>query len=555
MQFTRHLRRLAALIPLALAGLSAQPGLGAERTQHAIVLPTKALSAPGSDYADAPRQIRGSLLLARDGNIYFGSSAGGNGAGAIGRLTPSHELSTVYALKDDGTEGVSVYGPLVQGPAPDDSLYGTAYFGGDRGLGTLFRVTLDGEFTVLYDFGGGKPNPALPYTGVVFGPDGYLYGTTLNGGARNKGTVWRIATDGTGFSVLHEFNGNDGENPEGTLIVGPDGYLYGTTLVGGSSNRGTIYRISTSGGLEVVYSFPKLGQFRDGVAVNATGANPRSALMLSTDGNFYGTAAQGGEYGYGTLFRMTPGPDFQVSVIHSFRGPHFGGSAPLAPPVQDEAGNFYGTTSKGGPYNYGTAWRISPDGEFRLLHGFAGTSAEGHSPQVGLLLANGTIYAASYSEGGSTGGYGAIIRLQEETDDNPLPIDIQVSARDITSGGSGVEVTWNAPPELTCRKVRTSDVVGTADWTGDAPSSGSQTLLPFAGPVIFLLSCSEPDDGDETTTEVVRNAYAAVVATPPLLAPVDGGASGAGSLSLGWLLLAAALLCFKVKKEIRPSCP
>ncbi len=553
MQLIRHSRRLAALIPLALAGLMAQPGLTAERTEHANVLPTAVLSSPGTEYKDAPRQVRGGLLLGRDGNIYFGSAAGGEGAGAIARLTPSNQLSTIYSLKGDGTQGVSIFGALVQGPGSDDSLYGTAYFGGEQegkgGLGTLFRVTLDGTFTVLHYFGGGRPNAALPYTGVVVGPDNYLYGTTLNGGERNKGTVWRIATDGSDYSVIHEFDGPDGENPEGALVVGPDGLLYGTTLVGGSSNRGTVYRIATTGNYEVLYSFPKLSAFSDdGYPVNSTGANPRAGLTLSADGNFYGMASQGGEHGHGTLFRLTPAGS--ISVVHAFTGPPFGGSQPLAPVVQDDLGNFYGTTLAGGPYHSGTAWRIAPDGVFTLLHGFTGTSVDGHSPYSGLLLANGTIYAATYSEGATGNGYGAIARLQESMGD-PLPVELTVSAREVTAGTS-VVVNWNAPAGATCTKVRTTD--GMADWTGDAGVAGSQSFLLIPATYVFALTCTDADDGDENTPDIVRNGYAAVTVNAPLLQPVDGG-GGAGSLSLGWLLLAAALLGFKVKKEIRPSCP
>src|SRR5690606_19096238 len=107
MQSFAHLRRLAALIPLALA-LGAGPRPAAAQEQHAIsnAIPVVSLAAPG-DIENPPRNVRGALLLADDGNIYFGTTGGGKGAGAIGRLTPGGELSTLYALADNGSEGVS----------------------------------------------------------------------------------------------------------------------------------------------------------------------------------------------------------------------------------------------------------------------------------------------------------------------------------------------------------------------------------------------------------------------------------------------------------------
>jgi uncharacterized repeat protein (TIGR03803 family) len=461
-------------------------------------------------------------------------------------LTPDGVVSTFYAFKDDGTEGLTVYAPLIQGVAPDDSLYGTTYIGGGQGLGTLFRLTLDGTYTVLHQFGGGRPNPDRPYAGVTVGPDGFLYGTTLWGGSRNAGTVWRIATDGTDFSVLHHFNGDNGAHPEGTLVVGADGMLYGTTMTGGSRDSGTIYRISTSGNHELLYSFPRLGGFsEDGMPVNATGAHPRAGLMLSTDGDFYGTAAKGGEHGYGTLIRVTPAGS--VSVVHAFEGPYHGGGEPATAVVQDALGNFYGTTLGGGAFHAGSAWRISPEGEFTLLHGFTGGAADGHSPYMSLLLANGSIYATSSSEGSGPNGYGAIFRLDESTG-GPLPVELTVSAREVTAG-TAVTLTWVAPAGSTCTKTG-----GNGDWKNDPGVAGSQSFAPIPGAYVFGLSCVDADDGNEATPRITRNAYAAVVVNAPLLSPVDGG-GGAGSLSLWWLLLAAALLYFKASKEIRPSCP
>jgi uncharacterized repeat protein (TIGR03803 family) len=545
MQFISQSRRPAVFAAFALAALSLAPAAWAQRTQEANVLP---VLVP-ADAADLPRQVRTELLLATDGNIYFASVLGGEGtAGAVGRLTPSGELSTLYSFADDGSEGAGAYGSIIQ--ASDGHLYGTNYTYGAQGLGTLYRLTLDGTFTLLHNFGGGEPNAALPYTGVVEGPDGYLYGTTHVGGLRNKGTVYRIAKDGSDYSVIHDFNDSDGGNPQGALVIGADGLLYGTTLVGGERGRGAIYRISTSGAFELLYSFPRLGAFNtQGLATNATGANPKAGLMLSAlDGNFYGTAAQGGAEGNGTLFRMTPAGD--VSVVHAFEGPSRGGSLPFARVTQDAAGNFYGTTSSGGYLRGGSVWRIAPDGAFTMLHGFSGDNAFGAAPHSNVLLAHDTLYFAGFSD--SDNWPGAITILDLGTG-GVLPAELYGSAIDIMRGTS-VTFNWTVPPGNTCSRVG-----GSVAWTGDVTEAGSLVVSPPAGTYVYGLACTEPDDGDENTPQRQRNAYALLTVRSPPLQPVDGG-GGTGSSSLLWLLLMAALLSPRlfnprVFKEPLAACP
>jgi uncharacterized repeat protein (TIGR03803 family) len=548
MQFIRHSRRFAVLVSLALAGLAAAPAW-ALRTQDANVVPVASLALlGGADSPDAPAQVRGNLLLASDNNIYFASYGGGDGTGAIGKITPTGELTTLYAFEEDGSEGVSAFGGLIQ--ASDGHLYGTTYLGGEEGGGTLFRVTLDGTFSVVHSFGGGDPNALLPYTGVTQGPDGLLYGTTRRGGNNNTGVVYRVATDGSGYTVLHHFVTSSGAEPQGALVVGPDNLLYGTTMTGGANDRGTIYRITASGTHELLYSFPKLGAVSVyGQGTNSVGANPRAGLMLSTiDGNFYGTAYQGGTNGLGTVFRFTPGGT--LTALHHFAGPTTGGSSPLASVIQDASGNLYGTTETGGALHAGTAWRLAPDGAFSLLHGFIGAATDGHTPYAALLAAHGSLYGATFYEGGSQGAgfHGAIFKLDVGSG-GVLPIDLQISAQEITAGATAT-LTWSAPAGYTCKRLH-----GNSDWTNDnSPATGSLVLQPGPGPYAFGLSCVEPDDGNTATPQVTRIAFASLLVSAPLLDPVDGG-GGAGSLSLWWLLLAAALLYMKVIKETRAPCP
>lgn len=532
MQISLRPRPLVAALSVMLVCLAAQSPSFAARTQEANFIRYSREAV-----ADRPAAVRGNLLLANDGNIYFASTIGLSG---IGKLAPDGTLSTLYAIPDEADVPVRIQGGLIQ--ANDGHLYGTSFIGGTEGAGTIFRVTLAGQFTLLRSLGASATDASLPYTGLVQGPDGMLYGTSMwggsGGGSQGRGTVFRIALDGSNFSIIHNFNGPNGENPQGALVVGHDGELYGTTLIGGSSGRGTIYRISTGGVHTLLYSFPSLSAFGSlGTATNATGANPRAGLLLAADGNYYGTAYQGGPDGGGTVFRMTPAGD--VSVFYSFKGPSRDGGFPLSSVSQDAQGNFYGTTQNGGPLDVGAAWRISSSGVFSLMHGFANSGTEGSNPHATLLPANGALYGASFN---GPSAEGALFKLDLGSN-GTLPIEISVSPADILAGGSST-LTWSSPTAAaaTCS--------ATGNWTnGDRAASGTESVtLLTPGIYIYALSCT---DG----AGVVRNAYATLVVEAPDRAPVDGG-GGAGALSYTMLLLLAVLLLSRRRlKEIFTACP
>ena len=528
MLISDRLRQFAATSSLALLCFTVQASAFA-RTQDANVVTVVSLGS--SAVTDAPTAVRGGMLQANDGNIYFVSSNGGKGAGAIGKLAPDGTLSVLYAFASRD-EGSSAFAGLVQ--ATDGHLYGTTYLGGTRGGGVAFRVTLAGTFTVLRSFGQDAKDAVLPYAGLVQAPDGNLYGSSLRGGNNDKGTVFRLGLDGV-FAIIHHFDGSNGENPEGTLIVGADGNLYGTTLQGGTQNRGTIYRISTSGTFASVYSFPSLGAFNtSGLATNTTGANPRAALLLAADGNYYGTAYQGGANGWGTIFRMTP--TGTVSTVRSFAGPSFDAGFPLAAIVQDAAGNLYGTTERGGYLNQGAVWRIDGSGQFSLLHGFINSLVDGSQPNASVLLANNSIYAVSFTDTFSSAG--TIIKLDVGSN-GVLPVELSVSVTEIASGSSAT-ITWSSPTATTCTPF--------GAWTTPVATSGTMSVTPAtAGIYTYGLSCT---DG----AGVVRNAYAGLTVRAPPTQPVDGG-GGTGSVSAMLLLLLAALLSRKYFKERFPACP
>jgi uncharacterized repeat protein (TIGR03803 family) len=192
---------------------------------------------------------------------------------------------------------------LVQ--ATDGNLYGTTSIGGAYNGGTVFKITLDGTLTTLHAFcaQSGCPDGSYPIAALIQEPGGDLYGTTYQGGANPRtGTVFKITRSGT-FSTLHSFcvqsECPDGAAPAG-LVRTADGALYGTTMVGGAHGRGTIFKITTSGTLTTLYSFCAQSGCPDGFS-------PSNTLMQATNGDLYGTTADGGAHRGGTVFQFSVG--------------------------------------------------------------------------------------------------------------------------------------------------------------------------------------------------------------------------------------------------------
>jgi uncharacterized repeat protein (TIGR03803 family) len=289
------------------------------------------------------------LALATDGNFYGTTSNGGANFGTVFKITPAGTLTTLYNFcsQTNCTDGDSPFDALIQ--AADGSFYGTAYSGGGSGCpnqlgcGTVFKITSGGSLTTLHNFGGA--DGAQPYAGLVQADDGNFYGTTLAGGtslscSTGCGTVFRIAPGGT-FTSLYSFCSQsdcaDGYYPQAGLLLGTDGNFYGTTLVGGVNESGTVFRISPGGGLTTLYSFCAQANCSDG-------RDPSATLVQATDGDFYGTTGAGGANGWGTVFKISSGGT--LTTLHSFDLSD--GTEPLGGLSQATNGNLYGTTGYGG---------------------------------------------------------------------------------------------------------------------------------------------------------------------------------------------------------------
>ena len=171
-------------------------------------------------------------------------------------------------------------------------------------------------------------------------------------------------------TTLYSFTGTDGNDPRAGLVQGSNGNFYGTTYYGGSDNVGTVFSITPAGVLTTLHSFTGTGT--DGKYVNA-------ALVLGSDGNFYGTTNGGGNGGDGTVFSMTPAG--VVTTLYSFSNTD--GGIPEGTLVQSSDGNFYGTTSQGGSSNGGTVFSITPVGGLTTVYTFTGIGMDGTYPKPG----------------------------------------------------------------------------------------------------------------------------------------------------------------------------
>jgi uncharacterized repeat protein (TIGR03803 family) len=241
---------------------------------------TSLYSFPGGDDGANPSA---GLVQGRDGNFYGTteySQVFNSGAGSMFKISTNGALSNLYSFTG-GNDGANPRAALVQGS--DGYFYGTTEWGGTNGMGNVFKISTDGALTSLYYFGSVQDTNGLPLdgggpNGLVQGSDGNFYGTTVNGGTNGgNGTVFKISASGA-LTTLYSFTGgNDGGGPNG-LVQGSDGYLYGTTVNGGTNGgNGTVFKISTDGALTTLYAF---GSITNASGEALDGASPSAGLVL-----------------------------------------------------------------------------------------------------------------------------------------------------------------------------------------------------------------------------------------------------------------------------------
>jgi uncharacterized repeat protein (TIGR03803 family) len=354
------------------------------------------------------------LIQGSDGNFYGTSEFGGDtslcsewGCGTVFRITPNGVLTNLHVFAGSPSDGCGPIAGVVQGG--DGNFYGTTAGGGDsnnNGDGTVFQITPSGVEVNLHTFH--YTDGSQPYGGLVEGSDGNFYGTTDYGGASKSGTVFRISPAGN-FTNLWSFTGGaDGGIPIAGLVRGTDSNFYGMTYWGGAHNCGTVFRISPSGFLTNLYSFP--------TPVSAPFVLYQTALIQGSDGGFYATTGYGGNTnlnngkGYGTVFRISPSGNF--TNLCSFPVGN-SGFFPITGLMQGSDGNLYGTTGYGPNTNinngcYSTVFAISPSGTLTTLYSFTGGS-DGDGPSFPLAQgSDGSFYGES---GGGAQSNGLVFKL------------------------------------------------------------------------------------------------------------------------------------------------
>lgn len=375
-------------------------------------------SAPGPSFTNADGADVNTGLIFSGSTLYGVADQGGSsGYGTLFKVNTNGTGFTNLHSFAGGPEGSSPEGDLI---LSGNTLYGTADNGGNFGGGVIFAIGTNGTgLTNIHNFSalsGFSPftnsDGAVPTAGLLLSGT-TLYGTAKRGGSSGNGTVFRVNTDGTGFTNLHNFTGTDGSEAVKRLVLSGNA-LYGSAELGGSMGSGTLFRLKTDGtGFTNLYAFSAKHTNSSGIFTNSDGANP-AGLILSGN-TLYGTAVGGGASGIGTIFAInTNGSGF--TNLHDFDGYGFDGAFPQS--LVQSGNSLYGVASgglSGAVTFFGTLFAIQADGSgFDVLYYFSPTGpissyGNGKGPDSPMIIAGNNLYGTTYS--GGSGGSGTVFSL------------------------------------------------------------------------------------------------------------------------------------------------
>jgi uncharacterized repeat protein (TIGR03803 family) len=517
-----------------------------------------------------------SSLIADSSGALYGTTTDGFpvGNGSVFKLTPngnSYTESVLYRFQG-GTDGSFPLAPLIVDAS--GAFFGTTFYGGTYDRGTVFKLTPNGNGyseSILYNFHGGyqQCNVSLcdgsnPEGALLVDGTGALYGTTSTDGVGRDGTVFKLSPHGGGYVeiTLHSFGGHDASGPSGTLIADSTGALYGTALFGGTSGFGVVFKLTPHGH---AYSESILRSFAGG----ADGGFPRSTLImdnsgtlfgtsaggnfsdvnsdgsvfkLSTNGNaysvlhrfhwhddgrgaragliadssgtIYGTTYYGGSIQQGTVFKLTPSSNgYRESVLYRFQGGPDGAN-PAAGLITDRLGAFYGTTTAGGKFDFGTVFKLTPNGNGfveSVLYRFQGDAY----PRAGLLGGmDGALYGATFGGGISCG---TVFKL--------TPTAAGYNFRSLYDFKCGADGDL---PYASLIADGAGALYGTTAYGGSAGYGVVYKLTPIGSgynETVLHAFHVNADDGEHPQSSLIVDSAGALYGTTPA-----GGAHGAGTV-------------------------
>jgi uncharacterized repeat protein (TIGR03803 family) len=349
----------------------------------------------GGPDAAVPR----TMLAEGNKGALLGTALGGAAnAGAIYTLRTNGQS---YKILHSFTPNLNGYWPTaLTADNPLNRLFGMTSQGGRWGAGTLFSLHQDGsDFKIIHHFANPRDRGPGPFAKLLIGSDGWLYGAFALGD-NYAGSIFRLKKDGSSYRILHTFDPSGAKIPFEELLEGSDGFLYGTTSQGGSSGKGSVFRIARDGsGYADIYTFTD---------------TPFGALFEASDGLLYGAA---GNEGPGFLFRLNK-DGTGYSIIHTFTAWPTDGDGVNGPLVEANDGFLYGTTVYGGLSGaVGTIFRLQEDGSsYSILHSFSpqGQGGDGSVPVTGLIKSyGGNLYGTTQS--GGDVGVGTVFAVYPQT--------------------------------------------------------------------------------------------------------------------------------------------
>lgn len=339
--------------------------------------------------------------------MFFGQPPAIESTHAIRRVGNASGYLVDYNFRNmpDGAEPAGALLPL------GGDFYGTSLGGGTTGNGTAFRLYRSGGIyrdAVLYSFTGGGDGSS-PSSGLVADSTGAMYGVAQAGGPVSHGAVFKLTPSGKGAyqeTTIDSFElPHDGSTPNGVTLVS-SGTLFGTTQGGGSNGDGIVFQLAPVGS---TYTETILYNFTGG----DDGKKPDAPVIADAAGDLYGTTYGGGQYGAGTVFKLTPTVSgYTYGTIYTLQGT-YDGSDPVAPLVADKNGTLYGTTYYGGgPAYLGTVFALEPASKGyreRVVYSFQG-GLDGAHPATSVTLGpHGVLYGTT--QGGGYYGNGVIYAL------------------------------------------------------------------------------------------------------------------------------------------------